>query len=137
VTTLERPDREPDYRLTLPNLAGWLSSNDSTGGRLYVMRAQKIWTWRTSAGWKAKHDKIPHLDRAHIVAVLSFGDARRRDPANWYPTAKACVDGLVDAGVLTDDSARYLTGPDMRLGPKSLHYLGSLSLDIYALPGER
>jgi hypothetical protein len=32
-------------------------------------------------------------------------------------SAKAAVDGLVDAGVLTDDSDEYLTGPDMRPGP--------------------
>lgn len=32
----------------------------------------------------------------------------RRDPSNWYPTVKACVDGLVDAGVFADDSSKHL-----------------------------
>jgi hypothetical protein len=31
------------------------------------------------------------------------------------PTAKACVDGLVDAGVLEDDNFSRVRGPDMRL----------------------
>ena len=31
------------------------------------------------------------------------------------PTLKALVDGLVDAGLLPDDDARHLQGPDMRL----------------------
>lgn len=31
---------------------------------------------------------------------------------------KALVDGLVDAGLLPDDDARHLQGPDMRLDPR-------------------
>ena len=38
------------------------------------------------------------------------------DPANAYPAVKALIDGLVDAGVLPDDDAAHLDGPDMRLG---------------------
>lgn len=30
--------------------------------------------------------------------------ARRNDAPNWYPTIKALVDGLTDAGVWTDDN---------------------------------
>lgn len=60
---------------------------------------------------------VPELQRAHITAVLHPHDKRRRDPANWYPAVKAAVDGIVDAGVLEDDDATRLVGPDMRLGP--------------------
>lgn len=41
---------------------------------------------------------------------------RRRDPANWYPSFKALLDGLVDQGVLQDDDHTRLVGPDMRIG---------------------
>ena len=34
------------------------------------------------------------------------------------PTAKAVVDGLVDAGVLPDDDAKHLLGPDLRRHPE-------------------
>lgn len=59
---------------------------------------------------------LPELQRAHVTAVLHPHDKRRRDPANWYPAVKAAVDGIVDAGVLEDDDATRLIGPDMRLG---------------------
>ena len=40
----------------------------------------------------------------------------RYDPGNYYPTAKAILDGIVDAGVMTDDSYEYLDGPHLHHG---------------------
>lgn len=56
-------------------------------------------------------------ERAYILGVLHPGSRRRLDPANFYPSFKAAVDGLVDAGVLEDDDHTRLVGPDMRIGP--------------------
>lgn len=69
-------------------------------------------------GWAlARAAKIPHLERAHIFYVLHPDTkTRRRDPGNWSPTAKALVDGIVDAGVLPDDNHKHLLGPDPRIG---------------------
>ncbi|MFE1264436.1 hypothetical protein ACFW5X_28400 [Streptomyces albogriseolus] len=58
----------------------------------------------------------PLFQRAHILGVLHPQKNDRRDPANWYPSFKAAVDGLVDAGVLEDDDHTRVVGPDMRLG---------------------
>jgi hypothetical protein len=63
-----------------------------------------------------KGAKVPKLRRAQIVVEYRPRDRRRRDVHNLYPSAKAAIDGLVDAGVLPDDSDRYLVGPDMRAG---------------------
>jgi hypothetical protein len=60
---------------------------------------------------------VPHLERVHIIGVLHPKDRQRRDPANWYPSFKACIDGLVDQGVLDDDDHTRVVGPDMRIGP--------------------
>ncbi|WP_432164910.1 hypothetical protein [Streptomyces sp. bgisy031] len=60
----------------------------------------------------------PLFQRAHVLGVLHPATARRADPANWYPSFKAAVDGLVDAGLLDDDDHTQLVGPDMRLGAK-------------------
>jgi hypothetical protein len=57
---------------------------------------------------------VPQLDAAYVMALVSFGSPRRRDAHNVAPTIKACVDGLVDARVIPDDSDRYLIGPDIR-----------------------
>ena len=78
----------------------------------------------------------PLFARAHILGVLcpsTYG--RRRDPANWYPSFKAAVDGLVDAGLLDDDDHTRVVGPDMRLGHKVKG--GQLVLVVRPLaPGE-
>ncbi|MEV0525995.1 hypothetical protein AB0I66_21400 [Streptomyces sp. NPDC050439] len=60
----------------------------------------------------------PLFQRAHVLGVLHPATNNRRDPANWYPSFKAAVDGLVDAGLLDDDDHTRLVGPDMRLGHK-------------------
>lgn len=102
------------YRLFL-ELAGkhWINANE----RLYWMEKHKrTKAWREQAALKARAAKIPRLERVHIVCKLRFGDNRRRDPGNWAPTAKAIVDGLVDAHVVPDDNHKHVRGPDMRLG---------------------
>lgn len=40
----------------------------------------------------------------------------RYDPANLYPTAKALVDGLRDAGILAEDDWRHVDGPHLHHG---------------------
>lgn len=66
----------------------------------------------------AKAKPGPLFQRAHILGILRPPSARRADPANWYPSFKAAVDGLVDAGLLDDDDHTRVVGPDMRLGEK-------------------
>lgn len=61
----------------------------------------------------------PLFQRAHILGIYRPATARRADPANWYPSFKAAVDGLVDAGLLDDDDHEHVVGPDMRLGEKT------------------
>jgi crossover junction endodeoxyribonuclease RusA len=99
------------YILTVTG-SEWLSANDRDNhwSRRHRLAAE----WREATAWKAKQARIPVLQRVHVVAVILRKDARRFDPHNRSKTAKACIDGLVDAGVIPDDSWRYLDGPDMR-----------------------
>lgn len=60
----------------------------------------------------------PLFERAHILGVIRPRSNRRIDPANLYPSFKAAVDGLVDAGLFEDDDHTRVVGPDMRLGAK-------------------
>ena len=91
-----------------------LNSNDRDGH--WARRKRITEALREAAGWAARAERIPRLKRAYVLGVYEPPDRRRRDPANLYPSFKACVDGLVDARVLPDDDAAHLDGPDMRLG---------------------
>lgn len=105
------------YTLTLDQPQTWPSANDRGH---WAKRHRLTAYWRQVAALKAKQAKIPALDRAHVRVTFHKPTSRIFDPANLYPTAKACIDGIVgDAGVLPGDDFRYLDGPDMRAHPGS------------------
>jgi len=90
----------------------WLNSND----RLHRHQEAKITkAWREAAA-QAAQGIGPLNTPVRITAHIWKPRGGRYDPGNLYPTAKACVDGLVDAGLLTDDDHTRLIGPDMRHG---------------------
>lgn len=83
----------------------------------WARRAARTAYWRQLAAWNANlHGRLRGADytHVHVTVTITWPERRRRDPANWAPTAKAIVDGLVDAGVVADDDAGHVTGPDMR-----------------------
>lgn len=90
----------------------WLNANDRGP---WQRRHRLSKEWRQSGGWAARAAQIPKASRVRVVATVLVPDGRRRDPGNYAPTAKAVVDGMVDALVIPDDNARHLDGPDMRL----------------------
>ena len=73
---------------------------------------------RDAAYILTKKAKIPALDMAYIIGEYQPPTSAKRDVADLYPSFKAAIDGVVDAGVLTDDDDSHLVGPDMRLGPR-------------------
>ena len=104
------------YILVIPAPAPWINANQR--GTWKASAPHKA-AWRAKAAWAARAAHLPAIDgHVRIVAFVQRNHRRggRWDPANWQDTAKAAIDGLVDAGVLRDDSTRYVTGPDMRAG---------------------
>ena len=119
--TMTAPDTPPtrsgrprSWRLALPAEITLINAND----RMHpAKRSPYIKVIRNAAWAMARHHKIPALQRAHIFYVVHPDTkGRRRDPGNWSPSAKAAVDGLVDARVLPDDDHTRLLGPDPRIG---------------------
>lgn len=72
---------------------------------------------RRAANLLASNQRIPkNLRKVHIRGIYCPPDHRRRDSSNWFPTLKACVDGLVDAGVIHDDSDKYVVFDGIHAG---------------------
>lgn len=107
--------RPPSWQVQLP--VGTFLLNDNQ--RLNKWRkAEYIDLIRRASGFAARAAKIPALQRIHVYYVVHPKPGlRRRDPGNWSPTAKAAIDGLVDAGVVPDDNSDRVLGGDPRLGP--------------------
>lgn len=55
----------------------------------------------------------PTREKVRVTFEFTFPTRRRRDRANFHPTCKALLDGIVRAGVLVDDSDGYVDGPDI------------------------
>ncbi|WP_435199542.1 hypothetical protein [Janibacter sp. GS2] len=57
------------------------------------------------AAWAlAKQTGIPALDSCSVELLYEPAARRRRDDDNLFATLKPLADGLVDAGVVTDDT---------------------------------
>lgn len=101
------------FTVELPPGLPLLNANRRVHWRVRHERTKAI----REAAYLLAQGQVPPLARAHVVGEYRPPDRRRRDVANLYPSFKAAIDGaLVDAGVLPDDSDRYLIGPDMRCG---------------------
>jgi len=106
--------RPQSWRLALPAKTKLINANQNLHFR---RKAEMVKVIRNAAWTMARHSNIPALQRAHIYFVIHPDTSiKRRDPGNWAPSAKAAVDGLVDAGVLPDDDCTRLIGPDPRIG---------------------
>ncbi|MFJ2752746.1 hypothetical protein [Streptomyces sp. NPDC087297] len=111
--TLAEPPAIPTWRIELPAGIELMNSNDRPTIRQRARLTRELREAGTAAAVKAG---VPRLERAYVTCYLHPTTRGRRDPGNWYPSAKAFLDGVVDAGVLADDDATHVLGPDMRLG---------------------
>ena len=76
----------------------------------WAKKAKATAEYRESVGWeamRAKGYKIywRALDKAKVDITFVVPDQRRRDKTNLAASFKAGLDGLVDAGIIKDDSA--------------------------------
>lgn len=96
-----------------------LSANDR---RHWATRSKLTRHWRGVALVACKsainRGDLCRMDSAQIDVWFSFPTNQRRDVGNLYPTVKACVDGLVDAGLLPDDDDEHLEGPFLHRGDR-------------------
>jgi hypothetical protein len=142
---------------------GWLSLNNVAGGA-----AGAIARWRASKAWRAAaynaltKAMVPvGLGRVYIEVELRFPDRLHRDPANFEPTVKPCIDSLqsmrryvrkhpktgrdelvieLGRGVVPGDDPRYVVrGPELPVGEplgRANPIKGMVILHIRPLPPE-
>lgn len=111
----------------------WRTSNNERGHWSKNAPAKRY--VRSLAMLEARRQRLPHFDRVRIVAYVSYPPrVRVADPANAAPMFKAIVDGCVDAGVLDDDDATRVNGPDPRLGlPTGVTGLHTITLHFHPI----
>lgn len=74
----------------------------------WATKARHTKAIRDMAWVMCKHERVQLMPAATLEVVAKWGNRRARDAANIEPTAKAAIDGCVDAGLLMDDSQHYL-----------------------------
>ena len=92
-------------KLTMPFPPAELNPNRARGLRWWTLgQARKL--YRETCGWEAKDQAKGVRLSPPVLATVTFvvPDHRRRDVDNLLAALKPCWDGLVDAGVLADDS---------------------------------
>ncbi|MDG4506399.1 hypothetical protein NOL38_09060 [Streptococcus suis] len=89
-----------------------LNAND----RMSWARKAKITAYLRQIGRlnipKGKYTPYTKKRPCGLLVTIYAPTKRRMDPPNFYPTVKALVDGMTDAGIWTDDShevIKYMT----------------------------
>ncbi|MFT9076544.1 RusA family crossover junction endodeoxyribonuclease [Ethanoligenens sp.] len=91
----------------MPDLNDMIKLAKSGRGKYQPYAREKV-RWTQEIAWECKRMHIPQLRRASVKIDWREPDARR-DPDNIAAAAKYIMDGLVVAGVIRDDSQRYVT----------------------------
>ena len=98
----------------VPKFADYMNANDRPH---YREKARQTKEWREHAAECARRSGVPPLTGVvRVIATVHIRDKRRREVSNFFPTYKAAIDGMVDAGILADDSDNHVIGPDPRRG---------------------
>jgi crossover junction endodeoxyribonuclease RusA len=119
------------YRLEY-NQRPWTTNAERAGNRWE--RATLTKEWRLGFQLLAKSERIPPMVWMSVTVEPHQKGGRLQDVGACNPSVKAAIDGIVDAGVLPDDSSQYV---------KSLIYLpprndkNSLVLYIRGVEKER
>ena len=99
------------YVLDLPNLPTW-TANDRGH---WSQRAETVAWWRSLTAQAARKAQLPTLGRVAVTLAMTPADRRRRDPDGLAGALKPALDGLVDAGVIADDSWRQVASVTLRI----------------------
>ena len=84
-----------------------VTTNAERSGNRWV-RAAATKEWRDAFAWLARRERIPRMRWINITVQPVQKRGRLQDTAACNPSAKAAIDGLVDAGIVPDDTGEYV-----------------------------
>ena len=93
------------YRLEF-NQRPWTTNAERAGNRWE--RAKLTKEWRSGFQLLAKYEKIPPMAWITVTVEPHQKGGRLQDVGACNPSVKAAIDGLVDAGILPDDSSKFV-----------------------------
>lgn len=100
----------------------------------YAVKARRVRALRQTAALLALQARVPALERVALELHYAPRDKRRRDPLNLVATLKPLEDGIVDAGVIPDDTPEYSRPTMPVIDPPSSTGRGRLYLIVQELP---
>jgi hypothetical protein len=83
----------------------WTTNAERSGNKWE--RAKLTKKWRTDFATLGRFHKAPKYEWVEIYVDLEL-KGPLQDTGSCFPSVKAAVDGLVDIGVLIDDSPKYV-----------------------------
>lgn len=122
------------HTIELPYLTPPLSLNDRMHRQAKARITRRV---RLEVALLARSARLPR-GAGHVTVTLHYAprDDRRRDTDNLVATSKPCFDGLVDAGLVPDDTPQWMSKPEPVIHPKTGTGRGKLWLDIEVEPAQ-
>ena len=95
-------------RLSVPLVAP--SMNKLFGRGHWSQRSEVVKAWNYAVWILCKQDKIPPVTGYPVCITTKsyFKGKCQRDTSNCFPANKLVEDGLVEAGILKDDTPQYV-----------------------------
>ncbi|MFC9786454.1 hypothetical protein [Rhodococcus sp. NPDC127528] len=101
------------------------------GREHWRVKAKRTREMRQAVRLLARTARLPRdLDRVEVVLAYRPRDRRRRDADNLVPVLKACCDGLVDHGLVADDTPDLMRKHMPRLEPAQQGQGGAMWLEL-------
>ena len=73
-----------------------------------MQRAQFVRHWREQFGWLGREAKLRPSAWLHVSAIPFQKRGPLQDVSSCHPSVKAAIDGLVDIGIIPDDTTEFV-----------------------------
>lgn len=71
-------------------------------------RAKIVRACREEFGWRARAAQMRPASWIHVAAIAFQRRGPLQDVSSCHPSVKAAIDGLVDIGIVPDDTAQFV-----------------------------